>query len=521
MIIAGCGGGGPASQTLHVEPIELPQSEWGVPFVHTPIAQATPEVQQWGKATAFVMTAQWHGTGFFISPDGLFLTNEHVVTRDLCNRDACKGFRVVREFAPGGDVEIFADFSFVAQSSLRDGLDFTLLKVRLKPGQTVPYLKLAVPSNKTQDVKEVEWRSLVVLGHPMGSSLRASPASFSYEDGSDIYLQSVAVSGNSGGPLIDAGTGNVIGLYHAGYWEKSETHSETGFTPHFGLAVALPQIWNQWAGVFPRVAARLKDAQRLNEQNLLLTANDFGVSNAAEPLKTAPKRYAPDVEATRAEVSGFFDRSYLDPQFEKLAFELVLRMRLSDVRHELAETFVSHWEFYGLAYGRSIPVLPRVIAELLSAYSVMSVDAEVLSQRIKTLQDPQAVSTCLGEANRTMPDSATYAVTREISFCGALASRHPDILESGTIPVSPLPFLLLEADKGYKNWSAAPLRRIFRILSYHLRRGAVAPGDYPRVLHALEVLAPRSVKMSSAFGAEGLHTLLLRAPQLVEPGFLR
>src|SRR5690606_10661945 len=68
------------------------------------------------------------GSGVFVSADGLLLTGEHVLSGDHCDSRRCAGVRVIRDFRPGGEKQVFNDVRMVAYS---DGLDFALLRVRL------------------------------------------------------------------------------------------------------------------------------------------------------------------------------------------------------------------------------------------------------------------------------------------------------------------------------------------------------------------------------------------------------
>lgn len=80
------------------------------------------------------------GTGFFISPDGLFLTNEHIFPRERCSEKGCAGVQLIRHLSAGGDIEVYNKFTVLLQSK---ELDIAIAKVELPQGEAVPFLKLS------------------------------------------------------------------------------------------------------------------------------------------------------------------------------------------------------------------------------------------------------------------------------------------------------------------------------------------------------------------------------------------
>jgi serine protease Do len=154
------------------------------------------------------------GSGFIISPDGLILTNAHVV------RDASEvtvkmtDRREYRAKVLGSDPKT----------------DVAVLKIE---GKNLP----VVPLGRTKDLKVGEW--VLAIGSPYGLEstvtagvVSAKGRSLGPEDSYVPFIQTdVAVNpGNSGGPLFNT-RGEVIGI-------NSQIYSQTG--GYQGLSFAIP-----------------------------------------------------------------------------------------------------------------------------------------------------------------------------------------------------------------------------------------------------------------------------------------
>jgi hypothetical protein len=127
-------------------------SIWGLPFNFTPINQADEKLKELGKATVLVRYIDGGtATGFFISEDGLLITNEHVISNSACVKDRCSGIQLIRDFRVGGDLEVFQKFDLLMAST---DLNFALVKVKLPEGRKVPYLKLSKEINESLNLPE-------------------------------------------------------------------------------------------------------------------------------------------------------------------------------------------------------------------------------------------------------------------------------------------------------------------------------------------------------------------------------
>jgi len=153
------------------------------------------------------------GSGFIISPDGVILTNAHVVRDAKEVTVKMQDRREYRAKVLGSDPKT----------------DVAVLKIEAK---NLP----VVPIGKSSDLKVGEW--VLAIGSPFGldSSVTAGVVSAkgrSLPDDSNVpFIQTdVAVNpGNSGGPLFNT-KGEVVGI-------NSQIYSQTG--GYMGLSFAIP-----------------------------------------------------------------------------------------------------------------------------------------------------------------------------------------------------------------------------------------------------------------------------------------
>ncbi|HRK32153.1 MAG TPA: trypsin-like peptidase domain-containing protein [Tepidisphaeraceae bacterium] len=147
----------------------------------------------------------WSGSGFFITPDGYFLTNHHVATGDA--KSPIKKnitFRVRMDDGSEKNAELIA---------VDDDADVALMKI--KTDSPVPFLKLADDNPKQAS-------RLLVLGYPTTgtskSNLQVSEGSVkSINDGDEheVWMDLNTTHGNSGGPIVDRNS-RVVAILTAG-----------------------------------------------------------------------------------------------------------------------------------------------------------------------------------------------------------------------------------------------------------------------------------------------------------------
>ena len=129
------------------------------------------------------------GTGFFISPDGQVVTNQHVV----------EGAASIAAINNNGAMFLFE--RVVARPA---GVDLAVLKFR---ATDVPFLTLGRSTNA------VEGQKVVVIGNPTGLTGTVSDGIISAfrENRSLIQITAPISPGSSGSPVMDA-NGEVIGV---------------------------------------------------------------------------------------------------------------------------------------------------------------------------------------------------------------------------------------------------------------------------------------------------------------------
>jgi hypothetical protein len=229
----------------------LPQTiiidrSFGIKTYPRPITQESPRLQELAAAVAKVVSINGSsGSGFFISADGLFLTNEHVIERSTCVSRGCPGTKLIRDYRIGGANQVFQEYEVLVHGNSNGELDFTLLKVKLPAGTSVPFLEL----DKTPlDLSRiVESDTFKVLGHPGGASLRATNARPQAGKSHSMPLLGLVIGGNSGGPLINEDTGRVIGLVKQRSTRWLREDEETSRTQELGYATPIPYLLQQLA----------------------------------------------------------------------------------------------------------------------------------------------------------------------------------------------------------------------------------------------------------------------------------
>jgi S1-C subfamily serine protease len=129
------------------------------------------------------------GTGFFVSPDGLAVTNFHVI-------DGATSLVATRSDG--------VNFPFQRIVSHPPGVDLVVLQLK---ADGVPFLSLGESTDK------VEGEKIIVIGNPKGLTGRVSDGIISAFRENHSYIQITApiAPGSSGSPVLDE-IGNVIGV---------------------------------------------------------------------------------------------------------------------------------------------------------------------------------------------------------------------------------------------------------------------------------------------------------------------
>ena len=178
-------------------------------------------------------TVQVGGTGFFISPDGYILTNNHMVEKD-------KTTEVTVTTLSGKEYE-----AKIVGTDPRT--DLALLKVQVKDQ---PFAELG----DSAQVKVGEW--VLAIGNPLGMEHTVTAGIVSYKGRSidtqsyqDFIQTDAAINrGNSGGPLINM-KGQVVGI--------NSNILTSGFAGNIGIGFAIP------SNIAKKVVVQLKDKGRV------------------------------------------------------------------------------------------------------------------------------------------------------------------------------------------------------------------------------------------------------------------
>lgn len=178
------------------------------------------------QRTFLIDTGTGIGTGFFISEDGLAVTNWHV----LAPGEERNAVAVLFQDDPD-DSQVYSDkkrnFKNILWSSDMKGLDITLVTVDLENNERVPYFNIAKRRPNQGD-------KVATYGNPKGltasytsgeiSAFRADP----FTPGRDVQLvqyQMPTNGGNSGGPVCDI-YGQVVAVHELG--DKSSQNINYG-----------------------------------------------------------------------------------------------------------------------------------------------------------------------------------------------------------------------------------------------------------------------------------------------------
>ncbi len=153
------------------------------------------------------------GTGFFITSDGLFVTNHHMLWKPALQK---KG--VVRSEARTFDGKKYLIKATLAEDSKTD---VAIGRIELPPGMSTPYLRLAPHNPKVG-------QNLIVIGNPKGLAWTVSTGIVSafrknfhkgIREGDFVQITAPVTHGSSGSPVMNM-KGHVIGVEQSG-WDNS------------------------------------------------------------------------------------------------------------------------------------------------------------------------------------------------------------------------------------------------------------------------------------------------------------
>ncbi len=172
-----------------------------------PVRAVSSLAERLGPAVVTVRTPAGMGTGWFCSPAGYVITNNHVVAGE--QSISVTAFR--REEGRFENV-VYEKVKLIA---LDEHMDLALLKVEEDLRMDIPWLYLG-DSDAVEEGDEV-----FTIGNPMGlerSTSRGNVSKVNRNYQGRLYIQSTTpiAPGNSGGPLFNS-RGEVIGVTNMGY----------------------------------------------------------------------------------------------------------------------------------------------------------------------------------------------------------------------------------------------------------------------------------------------------------------
>ena len=154
------------------------------------------------QAVVSIECAGRSGTGFNISPDGLIVTNAHVVS------DA--GY--ITLFFPAGEQRVFVS----SDVKVIDGVDLALIDI---DGEALPSVELA-------DYVPDGWQEVIFIGNPLGYDWTISEGTVTGAAYADdipvICIEGAVHPGSSGSPVFDAES-RVVGVVFAMLTQQEDT----------------------------------------------------------------------------------------------------------------------------------------------------------------------------------------------------------------------------------------------------------------------------------------------------------
>ncbi len=193
-----------------LEILEVPANNWGVNYRFFNRTEMNDEIGQYGDAVVHILDSadQASGSGFFISEDGIMVTAAHVIPRARCWEDSCRGIIAVRDSRVGGANEVFTKIEPIL---IDETADVGIYRLGHASGQAVKGL----PNLKISMEKLAYGKTHWLIGHPKGGSLKFSEYKPEVAGGFKVRGGGAMIFGNSGGPIIDPDTGEVVGIAHA------------------------------------------------------------------------------------------------------------------------------------------------------------------------------------------------------------------------------------------------------------------------------------------------------------------
>ena len=176
------------------------------------ITSATPKIQTAAKAVVRVRIAGGSGTGSFISPTGLLLTNNHVLGDVMCPTEGC--YLEITLMHQRNQARREPSIVFGMPQAVDIGLDMAVVQLYTQPGgaqvDSPDYLQF-----NAQDSNTLLGKHVTIVGHPEGYLKKWTDGTVVDATGDWLTSTVYTLPGNSGSPILDD-DGKIVGLLHRG-----------------------------------------------------------------------------------------------------------------------------------------------------------------------------------------------------------------------------------------------------------------------------------------------------------------
>jgi hypothetical protein len=259
--------------------------------VHLPsfddVSSAPPAIQTAAQAIVLIGIPGAVATGSFISPDGLLLTNNHVLGAGVCPIEGCYA-QVTWMYQRGAPLQP-AITLYVIPRAVDIGLDMAVLQASVAPGAP-PFATPQYLTIDSHDPASLLGTHINIVGHPEGSVKKWSAGEVISTDGSWIWTSAFILPGNSGSPILDD-HGHLVGLIHRAPTDEDLVADDgidlysigTASSALIG-AMGAPLPASMWS-----TAAPATDADVVYNQLVYLAARvqNANVGGAAKPVLTS------------------------------------------------------------------------------------------------------------------------------------------------------------------------------------------------------------------------------------------
>jgi hypothetical protein len=424
----------PTETPTPTTPIGTSRTIYGKQFKFEPASALSDDDLSTVSAVAKIDSMDTGGTGVFVSPDGLFLTNEHIISALNCPDGICHNYKILRDYRPGGARQVFTRFRVIVSSP---ELDFTLVAVELPPGESVPYLSLL------EDLPNEALKSganITMAGHPKGASLMITDAYIdSLFASGQLILTANGMPGNSGSPLIYKG--KMAGLYYGSNYNYSDADRSSGFFFSDGNGSSSESIVEFLRNYFPDISKIAPDQWRKNhfENVKYYTRYDRqrGLRHfpRARSKWTAEQLYSPE---------NFFKIHYR----QRSETSALVKVHERIIQDSTARSWKSQLQYFYLKLADADRANDRVtplpegssLSEFLESSNVGTYFLQGAFDTVSLLTHHSLVSfkECRKQLNRAMPHlTPEREIIATLSGCSSLQSRDeaqaliPDLIRIG------------------------------------------------------------------------------------------